>query len=91
MVTLDKVKLVATLDCLDDFNPAKFTAIKKGDMIKTMKFKMTEPFALSIEIRQDVKELVIEFTGKILGREEAEFRLRHRRADRRRKRARSQI
>lgn len=30
---------------------------------------MTEPFSLSIEIHQDVKELVVEFTGKILGKD----------------------
>ena len=69
MITLDKVKLVATLDCLEGFDPARFSAIKEGGRTKTMKFKMTEPFSLSIEIHQDVKELVVEFTGKILGKD----------------------
>ena len=69
MITLDKVKLVATLDCLEGFDPARFSAIKEGGRTKTMKFKVTEPFSLSIEIHQDVKELVVEFTGKILGKD----------------------
>lgn len=69
MITIDKVKLVATLDCLEEFDPARFSAIKEGGRTKTMKFKVTEPFSLSIEIHQDVKELVVEFTGKILGKD----------------------
>lgn len=69
MITLDKVKLVATLDCLLDVDPAKFSVIKEGEVIKTMKYKMTEPFMLSIEIHLEAKELVIEFTGKILGKD----------------------
>lgn len=69
MITLDKVKLVASLDCLLDFDSARFSVVKKRGVTKTMKFKMTEPFALSIEIHSDAKELVIEFTGKILGKD----------------------
>ena len=69
MITLDKVKLVATLDCLLDFDPAKFSVVKERGATKTMKYKMREPFSLSIEIHCDAKELVIEFTGKILGKD----------------------
>ena len=68
MITLDKVKMVATHDCLLDYNPAKFSIVKKNGRTKTMKFKMTDPFALSIEINYDAGELVVEFTGKILGK-----------------------
>lgn len=69
MITLDKVKLVATLDCLLDFEPTRFSVVKERGVTKTMKFKMTEPFTLSIEIRSDANELVVEFTGKILGKD----------------------
>lgn len=60
--------MVATHDCLLDYNPAKFSIVKKNGRTKTMKFKMTDPFALSIEINYDAGELVVEFTGKILGK-----------------------
>lgn len=61
--------MVATHDCLLDYNPAKFSIVKQNGRTKTMKFKMTDPFALSIEINNDAGELVIEFTGKILGKD----------------------
>lgn len=69
MITLDKVKLVATLDCLLDFDPAQFSVVKEGGRTKTMKFKVTEPFTFSVEVNQDAKEFVVEFTGKILGKD----------------------
>lgn len=69
MITLDKVKLIATLDCLLDYDPAKFSVVKEGGRTKVLKFRQTEPFALSIEIKNDERELVVEFTGKILGKD----------------------
>lgn len=69
MLTLDKVKLVASLDCLLSFDLDKFSVIKEGGKTKTMKFKITEPFTLSVEINQIARELVVEFTGKILGQD----------------------
>lgn len=73
MVTLDKVKLVATLDCLLDFDPAKFSVVKEGGRTKMLKFKISEPFSLTIEIKNDERELVVEFTGKILGKDYPEL------------------
>lgn len=73
MVTLDKVKLVATLDCLLDFDPAKFSVVKEGGRTKVFKFKISEPYTLSIEIKNDEQELVVEFTGKILGKDYPEL------------------
>lgn len=69
MITLDKVKLVAALDCLLDFDPAQFSVVKEGGRIKTMRFRMVEPFTFSVEVNQDAKEFVVEFTGKILGKD----------------------
>lgn len=73
MVTLDKVKLVATLDCLLDFDPAKFSVVKEGGRTKVLKFKLSEPYTISIEIKNDERELVVEFTGKILGKDYPEL------------------
>ena len=69
MITLDKVKMVATLDCLLSFDPGKFSVTKEGGITKTLKFKMTDPYTLSVEINYIAKELVVEFTGKILGKD----------------------
>lgn len=67
MITLDKVKLVATLDCLLAFDPARFSVTKNEGKTRILKYKKNAPFTLSIEIKPDENELVIEFTGKILG------------------------
>ena len=34
-----------------------------------MRFRMVEPFTFSVEVNQDAKEFVVEFTGKILGKD----------------------
>lgn len=70
---MDKVKLVASLDCLLDFDPEKFSVVKEGGRTKVQKFKISEPFSLSIEIKHDENELVVEFTGKILGKDYPEL------------------
>lgn len=69
MLTLDKVKLVATLDCLLDYDPDHFSITNQRGRTKKLKFKMTKPFTLFIDIKPDMNELVIEFTGKILGKD----------------------
>ena len=38
-----------------------------------LKYRLSEPLNLSIEIKEDVGELVVEFTGKILGKEYPEL------------------
>lgn len=69
MLTLDKVKLVATLDCLLDYEPDRFSKTMLRDKTEILKFKMTRAFTLSIEIKPAVNEFVVEFTGKILGKD----------------------
>lgn len=61
--------MVASLDCLLDYDPARFSIVKESGVTKRMKFKMAEPFTLSIEINEAARSLVIEFTGKILGKD----------------------
>ena len=63
MLTLDRVKLIATLDSLISYTPEMFISI--GD--ENLLFQTVEPFELSVKIKPKVYELVIEFTGKILG------------------------
>lgn len=69
MITLDKIKLVASLDCIIDYDETLFSVVREKGIVRTMKFKTEEPFSLSIEIHYDARELVLEFTGKILGKD----------------------
>ena len=64
MLTLDRVKLIATLDSLISYTPEMFTSLLGG---RILSFQTKEPFELSVQIKSREHELVIEFTGKILG------------------------
>ena len=64
MLTLDRVKLIATLDSLISYTPEMFTSVLGG---RILSFQTKEPFELSVQIKSREHELVIEFTGKILG------------------------
>ncbi len=67
MITFDKLILKSTLDSITIFDPAKFMSRFKDDVQVSMKFKMKQPFLLGIDVNFEKDELIIEFTGKILG------------------------
>lgn len=67
MITLDKIKLANSLDCMKKVDPANFYMKTKDDEVVSMKLTMKQPFALDIEINYEKEEVVIEFTGKVLG------------------------
>ena len=64
MLTFDKVKLVASMDCLLFFDENEFVYDRR---ISTWKYKRDDIFLLSIDIKPH--EVVLEFTGKILGKD----------------------
>ena len=66
MITLDKIKLVANIDTIISFNETHFERIEKYGSL-TYKYYQEVPFLLAIKIDYPEKELVVEFTGKILG------------------------
>lgn len=66
MITFDKIKLVADINAVVKFNDCQFEKTEKGGNI-TYKFYQEVPYLLIIKIDCPEKELVIEFTGKILG------------------------
>lgn len=68
MNTFDKIKIVVkSSDYISNINMSKFDAIVSDDIITAYKYQQTAPYLLYIE--KDVKdnELILEFTGKILG------------------------
>lgn len=66
MITLDKIKIISTLDKIEIINDAVFQTIIKNDRIVEQKYTAISPFLLYIELDYLENELVIEFTGKIL-------------------------
>ena len=66
MLTFDKLKLVADISAVIRFDDSQFEKTER-DGSQTFKYYQEVPFLLSIKIDYPEKEIVIEFTGKILG------------------------
>ena len=66
MITFDKLKIVTKIDYIqiDDINT--FQQIIKNNTLKELKYNITYPYLLYIEIDYIENDLVIEFSGKIL-------------------------
>lgn len=66
MITFDKIKLVADISAVVEFDENQFERTEKSGS-RTYKFYQESPYLLTIKIDCPEKEVVIEFTGKILG------------------------
>lgn len=66
MITFDKLKLVADITAVIEFDDSQFEKTEK-DGSYTYKYYQDVPYLLAIKIDCPEKEVVIEFTGKILG------------------------
>jgi len=69
MITFDKIKLVSCINYIQNVSEEKFEIRYNDYDIKSMSFKMNSPFLLYLEIDYEKDELIIEFTGKILGKD----------------------
>lgn len=66
MITFDKLKLVADITAVVEFDDSQFEKTEKNGSY-TYKYYQDVPYLLAIKIDCPEKEVVIEFTGKILG------------------------
>ena len=66
MITFDKLKLVADITAVVEFDDSQFEKTEKNGSC-TYKYYQDVPYLLAIKIDCPEKEVVIEFTGKILG------------------------
>ena len=67
MLTFDKLKIVTNIDYIQIDDIDRFQQTIKNNTLTELKFNITSPYLLYIEIDYLEKELVIEFSGKILG------------------------
>ena len=67
MLTFDKLKLVTKIDYIQIDDIDRFQQIITNNTLKELKYNITYPYLLYIEIDYLENELVIEFSGKILG------------------------
>lgn len=69
MIKFDRLKIVAPLESLTILNKKVFESISKGGAICSLRYRQEYPFLLTIKVDYDEKEVVIEFSGKVLKRD----------------------
>lgn len=66
MLRFDKLKIVSGIENISSINENEFQSIIKDGKIQEQKFSIQSPYSLYIEADYIERELVIEFSGKIL-------------------------
>lgn len=67
MVKFDKMKIVAPLSCVKNIDDTKFIESYLGEELISHKYEQKQPCLLGIRLDYRHNELMLEFTGKILG------------------------
>lgn len=67
MLTFDRLKIVASIDAIQVTDDSAFVKEVKEGVLLSMKYYQDRPNMLMIKIDFMQKEVVVEFTGKILG------------------------
>lgn len=66
MIKFDKMKIISNIKYVRDINHEKFIVNIKNNQVIYYKYQQQKPFSLIIMADYQHKELVLEFTGKIL-------------------------
>lgn len=66
MLRFDKLKIVSNIENINSINENVFQSVIKDGKIQEQKFSIQSPYSLYIEADYIERELVIEFSGKIL-------------------------
>ena len=69
MINFDKIKIITLIDFISGIKESKFISLIKNGELLSLKYTQNEPCSLLININYKEKELVLEFTGKILSDE----------------------
>ena len=69
MITFDKLKIVADIQAIEVCDETRFEFIEKDGIVSSLKYYQEHPFLLMIKVDYESKEVVIEFCGKILGKD----------------------
>ena len=69
MITFDKLKIVADIGAIEVRDKNQFETILKGDEVTSLQYYQEHPYLLMIKVNYVKREVVIEFCGKILGKD----------------------
>ena len=66
MLKFDKLKIVSSIENISCINENEFQSIIKDGVIQEQKYSIQSPYSLYIEVDYQDRELILEFSGKIL-------------------------
>jgi hypothetical protein len=69
VITFDKLKIVADIRAIEVCDESRFEFIEKDGNISSLRYYQEHPFLLKIKVDFECREVVIEFCGKILGKD----------------------
>ena len=69
MITLDKLKIVTNIQTINVCDETRFEFIEKNGRLSSLKYYQEHPFLLMIKVDYECREVVIEFSGKVLGKD----------------------
>ena len=69
MITFDKLKLVVGIKAVLDYDETRFEVIERDGQVVALKYFQEIPFLYRLVLDYSSKEAVIEFSGKILGKD----------------------
>lgn len=69
MITFDKLKIVADIRAIEVCDESRFEFIEKDGNVSSLRYYQEHPFLLMIKVDYECREVVIEFCGKILGKD----------------------
>ncbi len=69
MITFDKLKIVADIRAIKICDESRFKLVEQDGVVSSLKYYQEHPFLLKIKVDYEYGEVVIEFCGKILGKD----------------------
>lgn len=69
MITFDKLKIVSDITSIEIHDTSRFETITKDGVVTALKYYQERPFLLMIKVDYQNREVVIEFSGKVLGKD----------------------
>ena len=69
MITFDKLKLVVGIKAVLDYDETRFEVIERDGQVVALRYFQEIPFLYRLVLDYSSKEAVIEFSGKILGKD----------------------
>ena len=69
MITFDKLKIVADIRAIKICDESRFKLVEQDGVVSSLRYYQEHPFLLMIKVDYECGEVVIEFCGKILGKD----------------------